>query len=204
MNLIGNCCISSFIEQIAKLKHENPFTWITLDFNSFFNLITNYQNTNWYNYELVRSKHPKYNTYVFDILVENKIKIRYFHYLFDPKATTIQTKGAEVRYYKIWEYVVEKYEERLKRMLNKNESPVFVAEWETLDYDENAFWKIEKEDLKYKLVIITNNKNLKTNNKNILLIYDHHTKGDTSKDWMPAKFAQTHFNQIKEFISLHT
>jgi hypothetical protein len=200
MNLIGNCCISSFIEKMAGLKHENPFTWITLDFYSFYNLITNYSNINWNNYELIRSKHPKYDTYVYDILIENKIKIRYFHYLFDPKMSSIQIKGAEVRYCKIWEYIIQKYEERIKRMIKSNENPIFITEWETLDYNEKNFWKIEKLNLNYKLVVITNNKELKTKNKKILIIYDSHTKGDTKNDWMPGKFAQTYYKQIINFI----
>lgn len=109
----------------------------------------------------------------------------------------------DVYYCKIWEYIVDKYEERLKRMLMKNETPVFITEWEHLDYDETAFWKIEKEHLKYKLVVITYNKNIKTDNPNILVIYDPHGRGGGYKgagNKFPEWYANTYYQKIKEFI----
>lgn len=203
MNLIGNCCISNFISKIAGEGNTNPFTWIDLDFDSLYYLITNWENVKWNDYEINRVKHPYKKCDLFEIVIENKVHLRYIHYLFEKTATTPKVFGHDVRYCRIWEYVVQKYEERKQRMLKRNEKPVFITEWEHMNYDEAAFWKIEKEDLKYKLVVITYNKNLKTSNKNILVIYDPHGRGGGYKgagNRFPQWYAQTYYSQIMEFI----
>lgn len=198
MNLIGNCCISNFISQIAGEGNTNPFTWIDMDFNSLYYLIINWENVKWNDYKIVKVPHPYQNRDMFEIVIENKVHLRYVHYLYDKNVLQIKTVKQNVYYYKIWEYIVQKYEERKQRMLERNEKPMFITEWEHMNYDEAAFWKIEKENLKYKLVVITYNKNLKTNNKNILLIYDEHKKG--SAGCFPQWFANKYFNQIMDFI----
>ena len=204
MNLIGNCCISNHLANLANEGNSNPFTWIDMDFNSLLYLITHWENINWKDYELSREKHPYYKNHnLYEIIIENKIHLKYVHYLFDKTATTLKTQPPNTYYCRIWEYIVQKYEERTKRMLARNEKPVFITEWEHLDYDESAFWKIEKEDLKYKLVVITYNKNLKTNNKNILVIYDPHGRGSGyagAGNKFPYWFAQTYYTRIMEFI----
>ncbi len=198
MNLIGNCCISNYISQIAGEGNTNPFTWIDLDFNSLYHLITNWENVKWNDYEINRVKHPYRDCDLFEIVIENKVHLRYVHYLFDKTATSPKVFGHDVRYCRIWEYIVQKYEERKQRMLERNEKPVFITEWEHMNYDEAAFWKIEKEDLKYKLVVITYNKNLKTDNKNILVIYDPAKKGPNGL--MPIQFARKYSMAIFDFM----
>lgn len=204
MNLIGNCCISNYIEQKAGQGRANPFTWINLDFNSLYYLMTNWETINWNNYELSKEPH-RYNKgqEQFIITIDNNIKLEYVHFLFDKNHKIPNIVGHDVRYCKIWEYIVQKYEERLKRMLGRKEPPVFITEWEHMDYDEAAFWKIEKEDLKYKLVVITYNKNLKTDNKNILVIYDPHGRGGGYRgagNRFPEWYADKYFTQIMGFI----
>lgn len=121
--------------------------------------------------------------------------------MYDNNAKQPIINGTDVHYCKIWEYVVQKYEQRLKRMLDNNEPPVFITEWYHMNYDTEAFWKIEKENLKYKLVIITYNKELKTNNKNILVIYDERGLGGPNPLFVPSKFAEKHYSQIMAFIN---
>ena len=203
MNLIGNCCISNFISKKVGEGNNNPFTWIDMDFDSLYYLMTNWENIDWNNFMLNKVKHPYQNCDLFEIVIEEKVHLRYIHYLYEKTALQPKVFGENVRYCKIWEYIVQKYEERLKRMLEQKENPVFITEWEHMNYDEAAFWKIEKEDLKYKLVVITYNKNLKTENKNILLIYDPHGRGGGYKgagNRFPQWYANTYYNKIMEFI----
>ena len=178
--------------------NTNPFTWIDLDFDSLYYLITNWENVKWNDYEINRVKHPYRNCHLFEIIIENKVHLRYVHYLFDKTAKKPRTVGQDVKYCKIWEYIVQKFEERTKRMLERNEKPIFITEWEHMNYDEAAFWKIEKENLKYKLVVITSNKNLKTDNKNILVIYDPAEKGP--RGLMPIQFARKYSTVIFDFM----
>lgn len=122
MNLIGHTCIPSFIT--TKCLNENisnPFSYAVLDFNSVYNLVKDYDIINWFNYELIKDKN--WNFY---IIIDNKIKIWYGHYKFDKNVNGIITKNNNVYSNKIWEYIVEKYETRVKRMLNNKESPIFI------------------------------------------------------------------------------
>jgi len=203
MNLIGNCCISNFISQMAGEGNTNPFTWIDMDFNSLYYLITNWENVNWNSFKLVKTKHPYQNRDMFEIVIDDIVHLRYVHYLYDKRILQPKTVGHDVYYCKICEYIVQKYIERLKRMLERNENPAFITEWEHMNYDEAAFWKIEKEDLKYKLVLITYNKNLKTDNKNILVIYDPHGRGGGyvgAGNKFPEWYANKYYKMIIEFI----
>lgn len=204
MNLVGNCCISNFISEMAGEGHTNPFTWIDLDFDSLYYLITNWKNIDWDDYTLNKVTHPYQKCDLFEIVIEDKVHLRYIHYLYDNTAVQPIIKGADVRYCKIWEYIVQKYEERLKRMLDENAPPVFITEWEHMNYDEAAFWKIEKTSLDYKLVVITYNKNLKTDNKNILVIYDPHGRGGGyagEGNRFPQWYAKMYYQKIMEFIN---
>lgn len=124
MNLISQNCLSGNIYK-NHLKEEfgNPFIWTVIDFNSMLYLIQNWNTINFKNYELV--KDDKWN---FSIIIDGKVKVQYVHYIFDPDAKTVQMHcnvRGDIKYCKIWEYIIKKYEERLNRMLDKKEEPIF-------------------------------------------------------------------------------
>ena len=179
MNLIGNCCISSYLLRKWGFGNTNPFTWVDMDFDSFYNLLTDYENINWKNIEMTHRLHP-YNKSqkVFELTIDNKVKLAFIHMLYDANAKCPIVRGTDIYYCKIWEYIVQKYFEHLQIMLESNKEPIFVNEWEHLNYDETAFEKLLNTDLKYKVVVITYNikfKNIKKNN--LLVIYDPHGRG---------------------------
>lgn len=122
MNLISQNCLSGNIYK-NKLKEEfsNPFIWTVIDFSSMLYLVQNWNNINFKNYELVKD-----NEWNFSILIDKKVKIQYVHYKFNPncKKPMLDNVGS-IHYYKIWEYIIQKYEERLNRMLEKKEEPIF-------------------------------------------------------------------------------
>jgi hypothetical protein len=108
-----------------KKKFDNPFMWGLIDFNSMYYMIQNFENINFKNFELLKD-----NNWNFSLKIDDKIIIKYIHYKFDPKATKIIKKDFDVFYNKIWEYIIQKYEERLERMLNIKEEPIFIlANW---------------------------------------------------------------------------
>lgn len=183
MLVISNNCVGGYLYNHLGKPYNNPFIWHRMSYDSTYNTMKNWGNINWLDYEFEKSTY-KPNT--FNINVENKIKINYSHYLFDPKATTIQKDKkydkskydfwtGDVRYCRIWEVVNEKYLTRTERMQNNTEDPVFLIR------DDERFVKtisskhtiqeIADLDVPYKRIILTDNKNLKTANKLCKIIY---------------------------------
>jgi len=124
--LICNSCVGAYIYKLSLNKaFDNPFMWGLIDFNSMYYMIQNFENINFKNYELIKDKN-----WSFSIKIDNKITIKYIHYKFEPTANKIIKKDFDVFYNKIWEYIIQKYEERLERMLNIKEKPIFIlANW---------------------------------------------------------------------------
>ena len=178
MNLIGNSCLSSFItKEHIKEGYSNPFCWCVIDINSFCYLIENFDKINFWNYELVKDEN--WNFY---IIIDEKIKVKFVHYKFSKQHSTILRKGLDVFYNKIWTYIVEKYETRLKRMLEKKEEPIFII---GSSYDKN-FGSIDAEDIKRICNLKTHYKIIMTSNINVdykklpsnVLYYKHSIKKD--------------------------
>lgn len=120
MNLVGNSCVSSYITRdFLHQRYKNPFCWCIMDFESCYNLVKYWDNLNFNNYELIKDE--KWN---FSIIIDDKVKIQYVHYLFDKDAKTIIKNPPDVRWNKIWEYIVEKYIKRIENI--KNEKPIFL------------------------------------------------------------------------------
>jgi hypothetical protein len=122
MNIISNSCIGGFIyKNNLNCNYKNPFIWNLIDFNSMYYLIKNYENINFKNYIL--NKDDNWN---FSIVIENNITLKFIHYKFDKNATKIIKKDIDVYYNRIWEYIVDKYEQRLNIMLNEKSKPLFI------------------------------------------------------------------------------
>lgn len=202
MNLIGNCCISNFLLRHWGFGNTNPFNWIDLDFSSFYNLLTGYEMINWAALSISCKQHPYWPPYkVFELTIDKKVKLTFIHVLHFPNYPQPVIKGGNVYCDRPWEYIVQKYSKRVKRMLDANQPPMFVHEWEHLDYNESAFQKLLDADLKYKVVAITNNQKLKDVKKeNLLVIYDPSGKGPGPENHLPGWFANTYKDVIKDFL----
>ena len=205
MNLIGSCCISSHLLRLYGFGNTNPFAWTVIDFESFYTLLTDYDNIDWQNIEFSRGPHPwRKNVPVFYLTIDGKVKICFPHMLFDPNAKQPTKRGADVFYCKIWELIVQKYQERLNKMLDAGKPSMFIAEWEERNYDESAFEKLLGLDLKYKVVVITYNEKLKDVKKdNLLVIYDPHGRGVGYKgagNRLPEWYAETYKDTIRKFL----
>jgi hypothetical protein len=144
MNIVSNSCIGAYLhKQFLKKPFNNPFMWTVVDFDSFVYLIENWKNINFQNYELVKDE--KWN---FSIIIDDKVKLQFVHYKFNPnyKTPTLDKLG-NILYYKIWEYIVEKYEERISRMLTLTEEPIFcVCNFNTI-YADSIYSKEQLEKL---------------------------------------------------------
>lgn len=122
MNLISqNCLAGNIYKNHLKEEFSNPFIWTVIDFNSMLYLIQNWNTINFTNYLLTKDEH-----WNFSIIIDDKVKIQYVHYKFNPNCK-IPCKDyiGNIHYNKIWEFIIKKYEERLTRMLEKHEEPIF-------------------------------------------------------------------------------
>ena len=205
MNLIGNCCISSNLLRKWGFGNTNPFSWVELDFDSFYNLLTDYENINWEDIKLSHRPHPyTEGQVVFELTIDNRVKLTFIHMLYDAHAKKPIVHIADVYYCRIWEYIIQKYFERLQIMLESNKEPIFVTEWEHLNFDEAAFKKLLNTDLKYKVIVITYNTKFKYIKKNnLLVIYDPHGRGwgyAGAGNRFPDWFANTYSEKIKQFV----
>lgn len=152
MNLIShNCLAGNIYKNHLKEEFNNPFIWTVIDFNSMLYLIQNWNKINFKNYELIKDE--QWN---FSIIIDNKVKVQYVHYKFNPNCKTPRLDNVgSIHYYKIWEYIIQKYEERTKRMLEKNENPIFcICNFNTIFLD--AIYNVEQLKIlsKYKNVYI--------------------------------------------------
>lgn len=153
MILISHNCLAGHLYHFIGQKYSCPFIWTVIDFNSMKTLITEWTKINFDNYRL--EKDDKWN---FRIIIDDKVKVQYVHYKFDQRFNTpVKLGPGDICYNKIWEYIVSRYEERVKRMQAENTKPIFcIANFNTIFSD--AFYSEEQlEDLKnYDNVLILN------------------------------------------------
>ena len=126
MNIICNSCAGGHIyKSCFNTRFQNPFIWNLIDFNSMLYMIQHYEKINFKDYELIKDEN-----WNFSIIIDKSVKIKYVHYHFNKNYKMITKKGMEVYYNKIWEYIVQKYEDRISRMLANKDKPIFVfADW---------------------------------------------------------------------------
>ena len=193
MNIIGNNCCSGWLYKEFHLQFSNPFVWMVLPYNSILYLLSNFNKVKWNRVKMVESQHRK-NTYV--LTVDNEIQIHYVHYKFDPTATHLvvnrddyqrshaeisrSNRGGDVYYCRIWEYIYDKYKERVARMLELNEPPMFLIKDELyMNPDQSVLRKIAECSSPYKRIVITANTNITRDDDVVKTI--HYTVKDTYK-----------------------
>ena len=170
-NIIGNSCVSAFItNDLLHQQFINPFCWATLDFKSMYNLIKYYDYINWKNYEIIKDK-----KWMFYTIVDNKVKIRWVHYKFSPNDKILKRGKPDIKYCKIWEYINDKYNIRINRMLKYNIEPIFIVRslhkghW----YTKDEIKQICDIKSKYKIIIVNNNYDFSKEYPNIIFHTTH-------------------------------
>lgn len=108
--IIANNCLAADLYYSNHKKYDHPFMWCVLLHNDLLNLIKNFKTLNYNNFYLKHNEHIK-NAY--DLIIDNKVKIQYLHYLKDDKYK-VPTKTKDrfneernISYIKIEDYIVE-------------------------------------------------------------------------------------------------
>lgn len=200
MNLISEDCHGAFTYEEMGEQFANPFMWSYITKNDMYYLIKHYDEINFQNYEIAKSfvrNRPKDKMDIFRIHIDDKIDIHYSHYHFSKNDNKIRIQKPEVYWNKIWEYVVEKYEKRLKRMKDK---PIFFVNFARQEYNEENRRRLLTEDFKYKIIIITENEDeLKYITEKKMIIVDK--TEPLSMDGLPNRYVKRNIDKIKNFIN---
>ena len=128
----NNCAGAAAYKYVLNEPYNNPFIWCRTD---IVTLAKEWYSINFSNIKLYNECNDLSGRW--HIVLDNKCNIRFSHHKFDPSAKEVQiieptdTRDAEIRYYKIWEYLVKKYFERLNRVpVNVAPTFLFYEDWE--------------------------------------------------------------------------
>lgn len=138
-NIIANNCTGSRLYQQIGMQYGNPFMWSIISPEDFLYLYNNYYDINYWNYEIGK-KNGSYK-----LIIDGKINVLYVHYKYGEEdvVPTRKNNDMDIFYNKIEDYIIEKYEKRLKRMVDK---PFFVVS--DREYLFNKGFIFKEEDLK--------------------------------------------------------
>ena len=204
MFVISNNCCGGMVYRLCKVPFNNPFTWAVCPYRGIKHIMAHLYDINWANIVLTKSNLRKH-TYV--ITVDNAFPIHYVHYKFNRKfhEQTVITHGSnqdddwssDTVSDHIWEYVVEKYIERTRRMMKVNELPCFLLHEDTFD---NTEYNVTLKDLAYhespfKRIIITTDTTIQRNDDICKTII-------TATRNYPKPSVREYFADIKSFFSL--
>lgn len=202
MNLISNCCVGAFIYEIKNEEFNNPFMWAMTNTDSFIYLMEHYDNINWDNIDFDKFQRSDGKN-CYSIIVENKLRINYTHYLQGKKEDHERINGRDVYDWRAYEYSFKKYQKRTERMLKKKENPVFLILAELkgkYDYNLENLKRICEAKTSHKLIIITSFEELKCyENDRIKIIIDKHPKNE--KGCFTEDYAKLYADTIYNFLS---
>lgn len=181
MNLITNRCLGAYIyRDVLHEQYKNPFIWTGIETPDFQRLFEFYDSID-FNKTIIGAENPQELKH-FYLVIDGKVRVDYSHVLFERTATSPILRGNNIYYNKPWEYIVDKYAERLLRMI---EPPVFMF----MDIDFNRDYDIS--DIAYRckkpLKVITCDKDFPVNEFVTTLLVEH-------KDWRTVEWWKYMFN----------
>lgn len=173
---ISNDCVGARIYQILKKEFNNPFIWSRITYYDFLFLINHYDD-NYIDFKNVKIQSGTTNV----INIDDKIKPYYRHYVYNSLykvPTQLKNKSSlDVYYYKIEEYCLQKYKNRLKRFLKNKSKPIFILNQKQtlseLGYgitDDNCLNFLKLKTQYVKILITQNKKFLSKNYKNTYIV----------------------------------
>ena len=158
MKIIANdCCGARIYNGVLKENYKTPFIWTRIHNRCFYNLCKQYDLLNFNDFEIIKENDKMLFSMSF-----NDIKISFEHVIFNPKYNNPTKIPPDIHYNKPWKYIFEKWNERLDRMKNELNEPIFV-----FHLDENYIKLYRGKEYLYKIIDL-----FKQNNKKCLVMTD--------------------------------
>lgn len=184
MNIISNCCAGAYIyRDYLKVQYPNPFIWSSIiTLNDLYGLIQKYNSIDFENVSLIKfADHiPLYPywtdfqnqyRYLTGLSVDNTFNVFWTHNYYDPNCNVPKVLGGEVYYCKNYEYTLENWNKRIKRM-DMADKPIFLLLTQRshyLNFEETS--KLLKDFPDENMIIITAFRELLKYNTNNHRIY---------------------------------
>lgn len=208
MNIICNNCGGADFYHMSKCEYTNPFIWCLIFPEDMYALIENYDKIDFTEFDikklsadLAKSENwGEFNEHnrILGLRIDDCFDVYYTHYAFDAKCVTPERRGPNLFYCKNFEYVVDKYEERLKK-LNSTEVPCFlIIAYKRHGWTEEKLNHLIKLDTKYKICIITD-KRIQSDSDNIRIFYEPTLEVNMS---LPIHCVKKHFTDIRKFYEV--
>lgn len=198
--IIGsNCCAGNFYHNYLNTPFYSPFIWSVVPYDSILNLVNSWNTIDWNDIKIVPNPTREYTL----TLQLNKIaNVHYVHYFWSAKHNTPFAKGASIFYKDIHSYLLNKYKERVARMLADGaiKTPIFIVHEESYANDKNTdvIPKIMTADSPYRRIVITHTLNFSavTPHANCLYIYD-------ANKMLPEPMVLKYGDKIAAFCNLN-
>jgi uncharacterized protein (DUF1919 family) len=164
INIISHNCIGARIYQLKNMEYGNPFMWSVVSPDDFWYLYNHFDEIDFNNIRITKIKNDNV------VVIDEKVKVYYIHYRYDKNAKTPTRRikdGVDIYYDKIDDYIVEKYNNRVKRMLEQKVKPIFIVS--DREFVANKELNMYKKDLikylnKENCIVVTADKSIKGNN----------------------------------------
>lgn len=169
MNIVSNNCLGGYIYQnLLHEEYKNPFIWTLFENpDDYIEIIRNWNNVNFDNFEITKKGKEFKNN--FQIIIDEKYPLSFIHIFFDAQRNTIEKfehtpriVGENILTPKPWEYIVEKYTQRLARMKNENDT-IFLYFEPNLKCSKLEELPIIFQHNKFRGIIFTDNATIKEN-----------------------------------------
>ncbi len=138
MNIISNNCLGGFVyKEVLQMPYSNPLIWHAFvnpqEYSSF---IKDFDKLNFENIMLSKEGYGLNNNFIIEI--DEKYKIFQHHMFFDANATiptAFGPNGNNIKYNRIWEYIIDNFIRRTERM--KTEKNVLVLFYDPYNQIKN-------------------------------------------------------------------
>ena len=185
-NIISNCCLGGALYRDYYKKFHNPFIWSVLLPNDVITIIKEYDNINFNNYEILPSNILNLND-IFKVRIDNKIDLHFVHYRNSKNDINGRKHIFDLFINDSKKYVETKYKNRLARMIENNQKPIFVICDNKAGYELSLdiINEINKIETNYEIIIVSKKdlSNIKFR-KNITWIkFDGNLHNEVSKNF---------------------
>ena len=177
------------------LPYQNPFIFTRIWADDFLKLLREFDTIDFENYILnTNSGRLVEEVENFHILLDDKIKIYFKHHRFRSTANSLEFSGPNMYYNKVWEYLIKKWDERIKNLFKNKSKKIIVLDNQKGCYSSIIDPVMELCKIKnYKLVIIDDR--IKIPDRTGILLLRHKTEVD------PNSTILENLDQLRSFIN---